>query len=372
VTVSSLTLSDRRHGQWHDHPCLPELIRKSQAKLSMIDFSCLDFSSSNNNNDMKRKDELMSALGACIILYRWSIMLCNFSATDFISCLGNKQSLKVLSLHSVSGLSSASIRAIATQCPNLEWLTLYTVSGVSDQELSVIINGCRKLESLDLTKVNITDQSMRLLVETNRDKEIVSWESCPLVTWEGNLFYVRELSLIQLLSEDVKQQSRGIRNITSMIPHSSPFPIEQFISLGVFSRLQTLLRTKREGESSDERDMNILSLLCRLVMSSLGTRYVAVLIEIGFIESILALDFTKELVLHQWLEFFVRISEDPTHDHYLLSIGILPRLVTVGQVTRTATELSLSHLVAAHHLGPNRHKRVAGNSHNQNHCSLIH
>jgi hypothetical protein len=221
----------------------------------------------------------MSALGACIILYRWSIMLCNFSATDFISCLGNKQSLKVLSLHSVSGLSSASIRAIATQCPNLEWLTLYTVSGVSDQELSVIINGCRKLESLDLTKVNITDQSMRLLVETNRDKEIVSWESCPLVTWEGNLFYVRELSLIQLLSEDVKQQSRGIRNITSMIPHSSPFPIEQFISLGVFSRLQTLLRTKREGESSDERDMNILSLLCRLVMSSLGTRYVAVLIE---------------------------------------------------------------------------------------------
>jgi hypothetical protein len=86
--------------------------------------------------------------------------------------------------------------------------------------------------------------------------------------------------------------------------------------------------------------MNILFLVCRLLWSSLGARYVAVLIEIGFIESILSLDFTGELVLDQWIEFFARMSEEPTHHHYLLSIGILPRLVTIGQVTIPTTHIT--------------------------------
>jgi hypothetical protein len=179
VTISSLTLSDR-HGELHDHPCLPELIRKSQAKLSEIDFTCLDLSSSSSNNDNYNKHELMSALGTCNNLHSCRMTICEILASDFISCLRNKQSLRVLSLSSIFGLSSSSIRAIATQCPNLERLVLSTVSVVSDQELNAIINGCRKLERLHLIEVNITDQSMRLLVETNRDKEIVRWDAIHL------------------------------------------------------------------------------------------------------------------------------------------------------------------------------------------------
>jgi hypothetical protein len=203
-TIITFLRLENNHFQLHDHPCLPQLIRNSQERILEINFTSLHFYSKNN------KHELMLALGKCVNIQRCMMMLCTLPDSDLISCLNNKKYLRDLKLYSVSGLSSASIQAISIECPNLTSITFSDISCVSDQEISAIINGCRSLEWFQLDGVNITDESMKLLIQTNCQKEIVRWDNCPRVTWEGKLFYVRELSFIQLLSNDPGQQTRGI------------------------------------------------------------------------------------------------------------------------------------------------------------------
>jgi hypothetical protein len=321
----------------HDHPCLPELIRRSQNTIYSIDWTNIDFR--NNNNTC----EIMSALRTCPNILFCTMMDCNITGRDFTSCLINKTKLDYLHLYSLPQLTSASIQSIPIHCPNLFSIVFSNIPSVSDQELSAIITGCRSLSSLNLSNVNITDQSMRLLVETNREKEIVTWKNCPRVTWEGNLFYVRELSLVLLFSEDVNQQSRGIKQISSMSNSShSPFPIEQFISIGVFHRIQWLvLKLNLESQHSSSQHSllrKIFFLLVKLMWTTQSRRNISVLIEIGFMDVIMAHHFTDISDIfeaEQWLHVIKQISEDSTFHHYLLSAGILSKLKILDQVLMT-------------------------------------
>jgi hypothetical protein len=332
--VVNLLLDDLDRLQ--DHPCLLELIRRSQNTFYRICWININFR--NNNNTC----EIMSTLRTCPNIRNCMMMDCNITERDFTSCLINKTKLNSLHLYSLPQLTSASIRSIPIHCPNLCSIVFSNIPSVSDQELSAIITGCRSLEDLNLSNVNITDQSMRLLVETNREEEIATWKNCPRVTWEGKLFYVRELSLVLLFSEDVNQQTRGIEHVSSMSNSShSPFPIEQFISIGVFHRIQSLvMKLNLESQhSSNQHSLlrKIFVFFYQLMWTTQSRRNISVLIEIGFMDVIIAHHFTdiSGFEAKQWLEVIEQISEDSTFHHYLLSAGILSKLKTLSQVSMT-------------------------------------
>jgi hypothetical protein len=330
-----------------DHPCLPDLIRRSQNTICSIDWTNINFT--NNTNTC----EIMSALRTCPNIRFCTMMLCNITGRDFTSCLNNKTKLLYLSLYSLPQLTSASIRSIPIYCPNLCSIVFSDIPSVSDQELSAIITGCRSLEDLKLSNVNITDQSMRLLMETNLEKDIVTWDFCPGVTWEGKFIYVRELSLVLLFSQDVNKQTRGIKHISSMTRTNflSPFPIEQFISIGVFHCIQSLvLRLNLESSTSQHTLLdNILNFLFQLTWTTQCRRNVSVLIESGFMDVVMAMVNHFTIVSDtnhslEWLKVMEKISEDSTFHHYLFSARILSKLKTLGQVSiRSLTDPLLKH-----------------------------
>jgi hypothetical protein len=186
-----------------------------------------------------------------------------------------------------------------------------------------------------VTKGNITDRSKTLLVETNRNEEIIHFDDCPRVTWGGKLSYLRQIHLPQLLSAEVKEQLVGFKGFEKIIPHRSQFPIEEYISLGFFSRVQEIHSLISQSQKQ-EFYMPILFMFSKLIESGYTSR----LIEIGFVDFMIhgidlstSSGFESVSTNKEWLTCFRKISESRNHCRVLLSRGILSKLITLPLVS---------------------------------------
>jgi hypothetical protein len=224
------------HNLWihHDHPpYLSQLILRNAQRITDLDL-CLDQMSS----------QLTSAICQCSNLKSLLFMGCQIVDSEMNICFRELTKLNDIAIYSAPRLTAASIRSLVQHCQGLERLTFNDVPCVSDNELREILEGLPHLRSLFLTNVNITDRSMTLIAQTNaidENYEIVQWDNCPRVTWDGKLSYLRQLHLSQLFSHNQKLQLSGLKGFAKVIPFRSQFPIEQFISMGFFTRTQEII-----------------------------------------------------------------------------------------------------------------------------------
>jgi hypothetical protein len=311
-----------------DHVGWPELIRRSQEIVESISLHDFDFLNSLHF-------ELLSALGLCSNVSSLVLYSCEISDSLFESSFSKLKNLEDLHWSPSSQLTSLSLLSLVAYYPKLQSLVCHNdVQPVSDQELRAILEGCQSLKILSFDQVNFTDESIGLLIETNRRKKVtVTWGSCPRVTWEHRLLYLRAISLDQLCSEDVKQQTAAISTFGSMIPSDSTFSIEQYASLGLFDRIHELLSKLTEGKQ-DLRSSNrqLAHSIIRIFDQLVELGHVAFLIERGLVELVIDLNFARDdfLDLFRWLHLLIKICAG--QGEYLLSIGILSQLVRVGQV----------------------------------------
>jgi hypothetical protein len=308
--------------------CWPELIRRSQKRISTVSLFDLDVS-------CDQQFEMFAALGMCSNVS--TLMLCRCHISDIQVFVEMHSNLQRLTLY----WTSLSLLLIPAHCLMLQQLVIYhNIPCVSDQELRVVLEGCRYLKLFRVSEANFTDESIPLLIETKREKKIkVTWTCCPRVTWDQRLFYLREISLDQLFSEDVTQQTIAISEFTSMNLSDSQFPVEHYSSMNVFNRIYELLlkltAEKKELVSSG-RDLDLALEILTFLDLFLSLRHLNFLIQMRLVELVVILEFSRKERYDWsiWLSFLQNVSEyeNGRHIEYLLSIGILSRLVIVGQV----------------------------------------
>jgi hypothetical protein len=253
-------------------------------------------------------------------------------------CFRHLTQLEEIQFHFTPRLAAASIHSFIRHCPRLESITFRGIPCVSDDELKEILEGLPRLRHLSLTNVNITDRSMTLLAHTNKIKEIVDWHDCPRVTWGAKLSYLRQLHLAQLFSDIETQQLLGLNGFTLMIPFRSQFPIEQFISLGFFSRVQDIISSKSAQSHNSKIFRSSIFMFRRLIESGYTPR----LMEIGFVDFMIhGLDhINDEILRREWLNSFIKISRSDNQCQILISKGILPKLMTLSLVRHTCFNLN--------------------------------
>jgi hypothetical protein len=283
----------------HDHPpYLSQLILRNAQIIANVELCLRQVSS-----------QLTAAICQCSNLKSLLFMRCQIVDSEMNLCFRELTKLNDIGFYSAPRLTAASIRSLVQHCPGLKRLTFSDVPCVSDNELREILEGLPHLRSLSLTNVNITDRSITLIAQTNainENYEIVQWDDCPRVTWDGKLSYLRQLHLSQLFSNNQKIQLLGLKGFAKVIPFRSQFPIEQFISMGFFIRTQEIISSIDQSQS--------LFIFCSLNMFSrlIESGYTSHLMEIGFVDFMMhgfnlppnAINISSNL---EWLDCFVKI-----------------------------------------------------------------
>jgi hypothetical protein len=311
-----------------EHPCWIDLIQRSRDRIHTICVRGFDFYEI-------QSEELLLALVSCPNISSFTLIHCQIDEL-FMDCLSKMPRLQSLTIP----FRSSWIPSIPLHCPQLQTLTLENDydSLVSDEELRLLLENCSSLRTLRLDDADFTDESIPLLIKSSHEGKIISWRNCPGVNWDQKLLYLREISLGQLFSDDVKQQTTGISAFASMIPSPLIFPVEEYNSMGVFLRIyDLLLKLKTEHElisSSVPQFLPILTLLEQLVQ----TGNVSLLVDMGFVDLMMSIQFASDeslrVTTYYWLDFILKISK--THEsQYLLSHGILSELMRVGQVNHS-------------------------------------
>jgi hypothetical protein len=318
------------HNLWidHDHPpYLSQLILRNAQRITHLHLISLDQMSS----------QLTAAICKCTNLKSFLLMGCQIVDSEMNLCFRHWTKPNDIGLYSAPSLTAASIQSLVQYCPGLKSLTLDGVPCVSDNELREILEGLPHLRSLSLTDVNITDRSMTLIAQTNAIKEIVQWDHCPRVTWDGKLSYLRQLHLSQLFSNNQKLQLLGLEGFAKVIPFRSQFPIEQFISMRFFTRTQEIISSIDQPQSLFI--FSSLDMFSRLIESGYTSR----LMEIGFVNFMMhdidlvnlsSPDRMDDILSPKWLHCFVKISQISIHRQLLISKGILPKLKTFPLVRK--------------------------------------
>jgi hypothetical protein len=308
----------------HDHPpYLSQLILRNAQRIRYVKLFGVP----------KLSSQLTGAICQCSNLHELQFMGCHIPDPEMNLCFRELTKLHRLSFYSAPRLTAASIRSLVQHCPRLEWLTFSNVLCVSDNELREILEGLPHLRSLFLTNVNITDRSMTLIAQTNainENYEIVQWDNCPRVTWDGKLSYLRQLHLPQLFSHNQMLQLSGLKGFAKVIPFRSQFPIEQFISMGFFIRTQEIISSIDQSRDW-EFIFSSLNMFTRLIESGCTSR----LMEIGFVDFMMrGIDLSSSDRSCEWLDCFVKISQIRIHRQLLISRGILPKLRTIRLVRK--------------------------------------
>jgi hypothetical protein len=317
VILTSLVIED-------EYPSHSQLILRDTRKISSIRVS----------SRLPITSELTSAICQCSNLLKLIFIYCDTNDSEMNLCFRHLINLQELQFFSVQGLSSLTIRSIILHCPRLEYLKFSDIPCVSDNELKCILEWLPYLGRCEIEKVNITDQSMSLLAETNRGREFIFWYDCPRVTWNGKLSYLRQLHLPQLFSDDGRQQLSGLIGFAVIIPQpntlesrSQFLPIDEFISMGLISRVQVILSSGIHPHH--EFNVTIMNMFLALLQCG----YSSQLMEIGFVDFMMRVEIhhpfhTQEI----WLDSFLRISHVRSRRQLLLSRGILSRLMALPSV----------------------------------------
>jgi hypothetical protein len=314
-------------------PCFSELFERTFKKINEIN---VDIS------DLEAGSPLYSLIGKCLNLSSLTFS-CPISDCDLEVSLRNVHRLQSLEFYSCHSLTSASLETIVKYCPQLESLSLSSVSCVTDEYLSSVLERLPNLKHLSLYDVNISDQSIRLIVEANRLKEIIHWNDCREVSWEAKLFYLREINLPQLLSEDESQQANGMSAFIHMIgfcPNDGwipTFPIGQYISMGLLTRIREIISNHNEEFYQSEF---ITSVICFFDIVVILGYFNHIIDSTDLIINLnLTRSFTNDsywnLLTESWLQFFMKISK--SHSQDLISQGILSKLMRLqreGQLVR--------------------------------------
>jgi hypothetical protein len=325
----------------YDYPdLLSQLIVRNPLKLNYVHVFNLSYVGA----------QLISNICQCSNLVSLAFMSCGIIDSDLDVCLGPLNRLRELKLSTAPKLTSAFIRSIIHHRPKLECLNISEIPCVSDDELKEILEGLPCLTRLFISEVNFTDRSMNLLVEANRNQEIVYWKNCPRVTWEGKLSYLRQLHLPEIFSENVKQQLSGIKGFAEMIPYQpTQFPIEEYISMGIFSQVEVIL-------SSIEQS-NVPEMITTVFMFSklIAGKHINRLIEIGFVDFMMrGINLTthgasRDFINKEWLNCFNQICQNSYFCRLLIWKGILPKLMTLPLVRNIHSDFSCS---PSHPLSP--------------------
>jgi hypothetical protein len=310
------------------HPCYLELFERTHKKISKIGLDIFN---------LEAGSLLYSWIGMCGNLTSLTLN-CPITDGDLQESLKNMKHLKCLEFYCCCSLTFASLETILKCCPQLESLAFHDVPWVTDEYLKAILEGLHNLNNLSLSDVNISDQSLSLIVKTNRLKEIVYWYDCREVSWEGRLFYLREIHLPQLLSEDEEQQLRGLRAFLEMIgfnPNDGwirSFPIDQYVSLGLFSRIREII--SKLNEESFHQSQFVISALCFFDVVVMTHYFDHILDSTDLLINLnLTRSFTNDeywsSLTEGWLQFFMKIAG--SHSEYLISLGILSKLMKLQQ-----------------------------------------
>jgi hypothetical protein len=135
---------------------------------------------------------------------------------DISSIFQNLTNLEHLAL-SDAPFSSRTAHMISQNCQSLKNLQILNVAGVGDEELRILVEGCHALRSLRLAFLNLTDNSMRMLM--NRRPRIQSFGilECQGVSAESVLSLLREINVPTIFNSAGEELS-ALMNLTFSIP----------------------------------------------------------------------------------------------------------------------------------------------------------
>jgi hypothetical protein len=167
--------------------CPKELILMSTSYLQTIKF-----------NDTKLGTDDCIVLSQCSDLKSLCLNRCTFAA-DFKSIFQNLKFLETLELAEVP-FSQSTVETISRCCTSLKSL-LFSFVDVGDDKLLCLVKGCPALCSLHLCGLNITDQSVRMLLNHHPRIPFIILKDCKELSWGSHLSLLREITIPTIFNE---------------------------------------------------------------------------------------------------------------------------------------------------------------------------
>jgi hypothetical protein len=137
---------------------------------------------------------------------------------DISSIFQNLTNLEHLAL-SDAPVSSRTAHMISQNCQSLKNLQILNVAGVGDEELRILVEGCHALRSLRLAFLNLTDNSMRMLMSHRPGIQSFGIFECQGVSVQSVLSLLREINVPTIFNSAGEEFSLdALMNLTFSIP----------------------------------------------------------------------------------------------------------------------------------------------------------
>jgi hypothetical protein len=262
--------------------------------------------------------EDVSALSQCLNLTKVQISDCGFPSNFEIgSIFQNLTSLDELHLRHDS-VSRTTIDILSRCCRSVRFLSLLFMTGVGDGELRCLLGGCHSLCSLKMYYLDITDESVPVLIKHQPQILSIGLSVCERLSWDSVITLLTEITIPTILNnKDYMMRRSALEHFIYTIPDpyfdisGVPHVISFFAHNPFLNRLVELVSL------NDRLRDAIISLFKAL--SERG--YKQSVVDSGVIPVIIRL-FNSFTTLEQ-KEVLSILNFVTSHGHLLLSSGVL-------------------------------------------------
>jgi hypothetical protein len=196
--------------------------------LHVFEVPCPKGMISINSNSLKKigfhqatlNVEDVCALGQCSNLKNLEFYDCSFPQEFSISSILKQLTrLEKLDLDRVT-FSELTTKIICQHSRSLKSLTLSNVSGVGDEELRLLVEGCSSLRSLKLSWLDISEESVRMLMDHRSQIASIGIRYCQGITLESVLSLLREITIPTIFNSDENEelQTSALNGLSDSIP----------------------------------------------------------------------------------------------------------------------------------------------------------
>jgi hypothetical protein len=192
------------------------------------------------------------ALGQCSNVKKFTLFGCLFPPTFemALSILQHLNSLEYLDLHG-GWFSMSAVDVLIRCCRSVKSIRLSMVQGMGDDEVFCLVQGCHALRSLSLTSVNITNESVRMLMNDHPQIPSIGITDCVRVSWINVLEMLRKITIPQIFMNDNPEiQNSALENLTLSVPSFFEEESELLFQNSLLERLVELLQVNKEVRSS--------------------------------------------------------------------------------------------------------------------------
>jgi hypothetical protein len=304
----------------------------STNSYSLIEFTVIE-------TDLSQ--ECLAALQQCVNISKVHLENCN-TKFEIGFFLRNLAHLRELHLHQFT-LSKTAIDILSTSCRYLKCLTLLYVDGVGDAELRSLLQGCPALCSLKFCSLEITNESVQMLVNYQPQIPSIGICDCDRVNLENVLTLLEEITIPTIFSNKNEMLRRSaLQALVFSLPYLYSEPHRQVIRL--LSHKSLLKRLVELVSLNNSVRDDVFSLFTAM----LDRGYLHPVVDSGIIPAIIRhFDSFHEIEQMRVVSILATISAEVQYRHIVLSSGVLSifrsRLIQ-GNLLKPNLEFQLKYL----------------------------